>query len=210
MLRANSGWRRVAQIAILVAMCSWGVSAQVLQLSGGTSTLYQSQGGSITFYSPNYNAKMGVGVVNGQLAGGATVNRITKDATYTLGDEYVGLSLPTDIFSSARYLLMTGAGINTNRFNTDIVAFGGMSAAYMGSSLFDGLRAEKPAAMLSLNHTIDRDWSTTTDVLHHAADDAAPGCAMGAIKRLAACGIWRNWGKPALRICQWTLSPALD
>jgi hypothetical protein len=146
-------------------MCSCGVSAQVLQLSGGTSTLYQSQGGSITFYSPNYNAKMGVGVVNGQLAGGATVNRITKDATYTLGDEYVGLSLPTDIFSSARYLLMTGAGIKTNRFNTDIVAFGGMSAAYMGSSLFDGLRAEKPAAMLSLNHMIDRDWSTTTDVL---------------------------------------------
>ena len=93
------------------------------------------------------------------------MNRITKDATYTLGDEYVGLSLPTDIFSSARYLLMTGAGIKTNRFDTDIVAFGGMSAAYMGSSLFDGLRAEKPAAMLSLNHMIDRDWSTTTDVL---------------------------------------------
>jgi hypothetical protein len=150
---------------MMIAICSCGMAAQVLQLAGGTSTLYESQGGSISFYSPNYNAKLGIGIVNGQYGAGATLNKVTKDATYTLGDEYVGLSLPTDIFTSSHYLLMTGAGVKTTRLNSDIVAFGGMSATYMGSSLFDGMRAEKPAAIVAINHKVDDVWSTTTDVL---------------------------------------------
>lgn len=190
MLRANSGWRRVVHIAIFLAMCASGIAAQVLQLSGGTSTLYQSQGGSISFYSPNYNAKMGFGFVNGQASGGATLNKITKDATYTIGDDYIGLALPTDIFSSARYLLMTGAGFKATRANTDIVAFAGLSATYLGSSLFDGARAEKPAALLSLNRTLNREWTSTTDVLVTQRTTLLQGLQWAPSKdlRLAASG----------------------
>jgi len=47
--------------------------AQVIELSGGASSLYQSQGGTVRMHMRGYSGTLGAGMINGKFYTGAQV-----------------------------------------------------------------------------------------------------------------------------------------
>jgi hypothetical protein len=135
----------------LLFLCLAGaLSAQVFQVDGGTSSLYQSGGGSVTVRASSYNVTLGGGTTAGHLMEGAQLVKATSNAKYTVGDDRIDFSLPTDIFDTSHFLLARGAGVSTTLRHTDIMAFaGGVSTEY-STPLFNGAKINKAAGILFL------------------------------------------------------------
>jgi hypothetical protein len=137
-------------MAFLVALIVPTLQAQVFEVSGGSSSLYQAQGGTLALHGPSYNASIGAGIVAGQFIGGANLTKMIGKTTYILGDDYIRFQLPTDIFDTSHYLIAQGAGVKTNLRNTDIFAIAGATSTQFSSPLFEGARAENPAGVIFL------------------------------------------------------------
>jgi len=126
------------------------LSAQVFQVGGGTSSLYQSGGGSVSVRGSSYNLTLGAGTIAGHILEGAKLEKATSNAKYIVGDDLIDFHLPTDIFDTSHFLLARGAGVSMVRRETDIMAFaGGISTEY-STPLFDGAKINQAAGMLFL------------------------------------------------------------
>jgi hypothetical protein len=130
------------------------LSAQVFQVGGGTSSLYQSGGGSITVRASSYNLTLGAGTVAGHIFEGAKLVKATSNAKYILGDDLIDFHLPTDIFDTSHFMMARGAGVSMVRRQTDILAFaGGISTEY-STPLFEGAKFNEAAGMLFLKRKL--------------------------------------------------------
>jgi hypothetical protein len=146
---------RILRTVVLIAFAAGPyLNAQVFEVNGGTSSLYQAQGGTITARGEGYTASVGAGVVAGQFVGGANLTKKVGQSTYILGGDYIPFVLPTDIFDASHYLNAVGGGFHTTARGTDIFAFGGATSNSFSSPLFQGVRAENPAGILFLKRKI--------------------------------------------------------
>lgn len=162
-------WFRLAcrlGLSVLAASCCQHLlSAQTFELSGGTSTLYQAGGGSITVRAPSYDFTLGAGTIDGHIFEGAQLIKATTHAKYILGDDHINFYLPTDIFDSSHFLFARGVGMSTTRQQTDILAFVGATATEYSSPLFDGAKTNEPAGILFLKKTINSRWQLFSDTI---------------------------------------------
>ena len=126
------------------------VVAQVFQVGGGTSSLYQSGGGSITVRGISNNLTLGAGTFAGHVLEGAQLVKATSNAKYIVGDDRIDFHLPTDIFASSYFLLARGLGISTTRHQIDILAFAGATATEFSSPVFEGAKTDTAAGILFL------------------------------------------------------------
>jgi hypothetical protein len=124
--------------------------AQVFEVGGGTSTLYQESGGSITTHAASYDFTMGAGSIGGELIEGARLTRATPHAKYIFGDNQISFELPTDIFNTSHLLLVRGAGIQTTRGATKILAFAGAAATGYSSPFFIGAKTSDFSGVIFL------------------------------------------------------------
>jgi hypothetical protein len=146
---------RILRTVLLIAFAAApSLYAQVFEIDGGSSSLYEAQGASITARGESYTATLGAGVIAGQFVGGATLNKMVGRSTYILGIDYIPFVLPTDIFDGSHYLIALGGGIHTSFKDTDILAFGGATSNSFSSPLFQGARAENPAGILFLKRKL--------------------------------------------------------
>ena len=122
--------------------------AQVFEVGGGNSSLYQAGGGSVTIHAPNYDFSIGAGTVDGHLLEGARMIKATPHGTYIFGDDRIDFRLPTDIFDTSHYLLARGAGFSGVRHDIDIVAFAGATSLDYSSPFFNGAKMTDPAGVL--------------------------------------------------------------
>ena len=145
-------WNHLIGGVVLLAACSCHrLQAQVFEVNGGASSLYQAEGGNITMHAPSMDASIGAGLLAGQFVGGFNLTKKTPKSTYLLGDDYIPFVLPTDIFDSSHYLVALGAGLQTRSWDTNIFAFGGAVSNDFSSPYFDGVRAQSPAGILFLD-----------------------------------------------------------
>lgn len=141
---------RISCIVFQIAVVISSLSGQVFEVNGGSSSLYQAQGGTLTARASSYSASIGTGIVAGRFVGGANLTKLIGRSTLILGDDYIRFLLPTDVFDTSHYLIAQGAGVKTNLGNTEIFAFVGATATNFNSPLFEGARAENPAGILFL------------------------------------------------------------
>src|ERR1700733_13139639 len=113
---------RFSWMVLLIAAVVPHLDAQVLELNGGSSSLYQAQGGTLSARGPSYDASLGAGIVAGKFVGGANFTKMAGRYKFIVGDDYVRFELPTDIFDSSHYLIALGAGVKTKVLDTDIFA----------------------------------------------------------------------------------------
>ncbi|WP_263381352.1 hypothetical protein [Granulicella arctica] len=139
-------------------------SAQVIEVKGGTSTLFQSQGGTILLHGPGINASAGAGLVSGKFFGGAKLVKGTKRSQFILGVDNIPFDLSTDIFSAGHYLTGVGAGVRTEAHGTKLYAFLGATSTSFDSPFFEGVRAERPAAIFFASRKFER-WSASTKTI---------------------------------------------
>lgn len=145
---------RIYCLLFLSAIVVPGLYGQVFQVNGGTSTLYQAQGGTLSARGAGYDASISAGLVAGQFVGGANLTAMRGKSTYILGSDYIPFVLPTDIFDTSHYLIAVGGGAKANLRNTDILAFAGATSTDFESPFFEGVRAESPAGILFLKKPI--------------------------------------------------------
>jgi hypothetical protein len=141
------------------------LSAQVFEVNGGNSSLYQAGGGSVTVRAPSYNFTIGAGTVDGHLLEGARMIKVTPRGTFLFGDDRVDFRLPTDIFDTSHYLLMRGVGFSGVRHGADILAFAGATSLDYGSPFFNGAKATDPAGLLFLSKRLTPDLKLFSDTV---------------------------------------------
>jgi hypothetical protein len=139
---------RVLGTIVLALLRLPPVPAQVIEVSGGSSSLFEASGASIGFHSANYEGQFGAGTVNGQWQLGAVVRRHWANTTLTFGDDVIPLSLPTDAFNEGYHFLGRGASLAYKRGDTTVFAFAGATSRGFGATFFKGARAQDPAAAL--------------------------------------------------------------
>ncbi len=150
-------WIRCLCLAILLVPAPAALRAQVFQVNGGTSSLYQADGGTISARGPSFDASAGAGVLDGKFVGGVNFTKMIGRSTYIAGSDYIHFILPTDIFDSSHYLVAMGAGTRTTLAGTKVFAFAGATSSDFSSPLFEGARAETPAGILFLNRKLGSD-----------------------------------------------------
>lgn len=162
-------------VYLLIAIAAPYLSAQVFEVNGGASSLYQAQGGTFTARGPSYDTSLSGGIVAGKLVGGANATRMIGRTTYVLGDETIPFVLPTDTFDTSHYLVAVGAGAKSTLGGADVFAFGGALSNSFNSPLFEGVRAESPAGILFLKKPIGAHWLTTSNMIFSKQTTAIEG-----------------------------------
>jgi hypothetical protein len=127
--------------------------AQIFQLEGGTSTLYQAHGGSLAFRAANYDGWVGVGSLNGWRAG-AFLRTHMRDSTLTLGDDVIPFQLPTDVFDTSHYLMGRGVGLARSWGTTKVFGFAGATSVGWGTPFFRAAEAQKGVGLLFLERQL--------------------------------------------------------
>jgi hypothetical protein len=125
--------------------------AQVIQMSGGSSTLYDATGGSVSIYGRNAEGSLGVGAIGTKFVGSATLAMRFNEVTVRAGREAIPFNLPTDIFDS--YHVVYGMGTSLERKNKDeeFFAFGGTTSRVYTTPYFEGMNALTPMAMVRVS-----------------------------------------------------------
>ena len=122
--------------------------AQVFEVGGGTSSLVQGSGGSITTHAASYDLTLGAGSLQGHLVEGARLVKATPQAKYILGDNQIAFQLPTDIFDASHFLLARGVGVQTTHNGTNTLAFAGATATAYSSPFFTGATTDNFTGVL--------------------------------------------------------------
>jgi hypothetical protein len=140
-------------------------AAQVLEINGGSSSLYQTQGGSIILHGPAYETELGGGVIAGKFVAGGRLAYKDRSTTYSAGVEEVRFDLPTDLFNTDHRLLGIGIGLKSVTATRTVELFAGGTSQRFDTPLFSGVRADQPAAAFVLRKSITTRVVYTSQVL---------------------------------------------
>jgi hypothetical protein len=140
-------------------------SSQIFKIEGGTSTLFDSDGGNISVKAPNYDGNIGAGIYQGHFLMGAVAR--TKVMGYTVigGDDTVRFDLPTDIFGNTSYFSARGVGISKEFENSGFYMLGGLTSQWMGSGFFQAARSEDPTGAFFYSRNVFSRKSTSLQAL---------------------------------------------
>lgn len=153
-VRGRSLTRCVLALLTFVLLNFSVAGAQVLQVGGGSSTLFQASGGSIGIRAANYEGVLGAGILDGQWYLGALFRRQWGKTTFAFGDDVIPLQLPTDEFNPGYHFLGRGASVTIKRGGTTVFGFAGATSRGFGATFFQGARAEDAAAALFLDRKL--------------------------------------------------------
>jgi hypothetical protein len=127
--------------------------AQVIQLSGGSSSLMETQGGSVQVDSENVHGSFGVGWHDG-LRIGLLAETTFNRAKLSLGDEVVPFVLPTDVFDTSYYLWGRGIGLRRPIGGGDAMAFAGYTSESLNTPFVNTASPDDPVAAFFYRHRL--------------------------------------------------------
>ncbi|MGI4853885.1 MAG: hypothetical protein ACRYF4_07570 [Janthinobacterium lividum] len=181
--RANH--RGFAALCLALIFSPLAISAQLLELSGGTSTLYQAQGASLTLHGAGFESGLSGGMTNGHFLAGAYLRHVTPAATYSLGLQDLHFGLPTDLFSGEHRLAAVGVGISAQRSGTSMEAFLGESSTRLDSPYVQGFSRLKPTAVLLFARPVTPRLTVSSQLLFSSASTALTSLAWRPNRSLA-------------------------
>jgi hypothetical protein len=163
--RIRAAISAAALIGIALAGLAGVCRAQVLEINGGASSLYQTQGGSIILHGPAYETELGGGVIAGKFVAGGRLAYKDRSTTYSAGVEEIRFDLPTDLFNTDHRLLGVGIGLKSVSSTRTLELFAGGTSQRFDTPLFSGVRADQPAAAFMLRKSITTRIIYTSQVL---------------------------------------------
>jgi hypothetical protein len=129
--------------------------AQVVQLSGGSSSLMETQGGSVQVDSENMHSTFGLGRHDGLRTG--FLAESTFDGTkVSLGDEIIPFVLPTDVFDTSYYLWGRGIGLRREVAGGDALIFAGFTSESLNTPFVNTASPDDPVAAFFYHHPIGK------------------------------------------------------
>lgn len=156
--RKQSGFGRVVPKILLsvLAACSTGseTHAQVVNLQGGASSLFNISGGGVEIRSRSYTLGLGIGYRDGSFRVGTFGRRNVAGYTVTVGDDSLEFKLPTDYFGAGQFALVRGVSVDGQVRGARLMCFGGLTARGFATPFFRGSDVDEPVGALYINRPI--------------------------------------------------------
>ena len=143
---------KFGMLLALMFLLANSLPAQVFKIEGGTSTLFNADGGTISMKAPNYETKIGAGMFAGRFELGAVARTKVMGYTITAGDDNVRFDLPTDIFGNTSYYSARGIGIAKEFEDSGFYVLGGLTSRWEGTAFFQAARSEDPVGIVFFHH----------------------------------------------------------
>jgi hypothetical protein len=145
--------RAALRVSGLVTLLGVASPAQVVEVQGGGSSLFDAYGVSANVWGRSYDGWFGVGYQDGWRIGGR-LRRAIRGDTIRAGNDALSLRAPTDLFGAGTNLLVQGASLVRHRGPTRALFFAGASASGVGGSFAQAQRAERPLGALFIDQTL--------------------------------------------------------
>jgi len=122
-------------------------AAQVFELSGGSSSLLDADGGSLEIHAQNYTGRIDLGYL-GRPSVGFFFSRPYKSSTLGAGDQQIPFVLPTDLFDRSFYFLGRGLSLRRNVGDSHLLVFAGATTEGYFAPFFNIARGDKPTGAI--------------------------------------------------------------
>jgi hypothetical protein len=143
-----------ASLCVTFAVAAAPAFPQIIGIGGGTSTLFNAQGGAVTYQSQNTRIAAGAGVLDGSVAYGASLGFKWRDYEIFAGDNPIPVNLPTDIFDNVQYFVSRGVGVSTIKKGWHITAFAGATAEGLSTPLFPASETDTGVGLIYLDRPL--------------------------------------------------------
>jgi hypothetical protein len=140
-------------VAVLFLIPAPPAAAQVIQLNGGSSSLMETQGGSIQVDSENARGTFGLGWHDG-LRTGFLAESTFDDTKVSLGDEIIPFVLPTDVFDTSYYLWGRGIGLRRQVGDGDALVFTGYTSESFNTPFVNTASPDDPIVAFFFRHPL--------------------------------------------------------
>jgi len=137
--------------------------AQVFELEGGGSSLYQGYGGALSVWGERFEGNVGLGYLDG-FRFSVFLKRLIGRDTLRLGNDAIPVRFATDVFGGSHTIFAQGAGIRRATRRSSVYAFVGASATAMPAPFVNALNQDQAIGVVQA----ERDLSPTLRLTTHA------------------------------------------
>jgi hypothetical protein len=140
---------RTVTVCVFAIVFGWPhpAAGQVFQLTGGSSSLLDAEGGSVEVHANHYTARIDLGYL-GRPSLGFFLSRPYKTAVLGAGDQQIPFVLPTDLFDSSFYFLGRGMSLTRNVAGSRLFVFAGATTDGYFAPFLNVARADKPSGAI--------------------------------------------------------------
>jgi len=139
--------------------------AQLIELKGGTSTVFQTSGATASIETDRYKGWLGLGWRDG-LAGGFGLTEELGGTLLQLGDQPVPVALPTDIFNPSIYFLGTGFAVRRDGPKDQFEIFTGLTANRYGAPFLSVSEPDRFSFAAFLHHALSEKVTYSVNVFY--------------------------------------------
>jgi hypothetical protein len=132
--------------------------AQVFELNGGTSSLYDATGGSVGFRTSHYAGHVDFGIFGSQLRYGFYFAEPFRNYTLGLGDQPVRFVLPTDLFNNSYYFLGRGASMERKGPLSHVFFFAGATSTNFYVPFLSVAQPNTPTGLFFYERRLSPKW----------------------------------------------------
>jgi len=137
---------RLTLLCIVALVYSHPTAGQVFQLTGGSSSLMNAEGGSVEVHGASYTGRIDLGYLDGPSLG-FFFSRPYKDSQLGAGDQQIPFLLPTDLFDRSFYFLGRGMSLTRN-VNGRLFVFAGTTSDGYSAPFLNIAHADTPAGAI--------------------------------------------------------------
>ncbi len=150
--------RTILFFLVLLFSCAGPATAQVLEINGGSSTLFQGSGGSLGIRSSDYGAHVDFGVFQSKPRYGFAFSTQRWGYDWHAGDQNIPFVLPTDLFDRSYYFMGRGLGIERKTSASEYLYFAGATSDGFYVPFLSAAAAETPAGAFFFQHKFSPAW----------------------------------------------------
>ena len=187
-------WLRVIGLGAALAAAPRSLGAQVFELEGGGSSLYQGYGGALSIWGDRFEGNVGVGYLDGFRFSVFMKHLIGRD-TLRLGNDAIPVRFATDVFGGSHSIFAQGAGIRRSNRRSSFYAFIGASATATPAPFVNALRQDQAIGVVQAERALSPTLHLTTHALFSSRQTVLQGIkweqAMG-VEAGATAGVGGN------------------
>lgn len=165
---------RVICLGATLAVAPQRVRAQVFELEGGGSSLYQGYGGALSIWGDRFEGNVGLGYLNGFRFSVFLKHLIGRD-TLRLGNDAIPVRFTTDVFGGSHSIFAQGAGIRRATRRSSLYAFIGASATAMPAPFVNALHQDQAIGVVQAERTLSPTLRLTTHALFSSRQTVLQG-----------------------------------
>jgi hypothetical protein len=173
--------RRLTRIIVAVgfgtlagATVPSSAAAQVFELQGGGSSLYQGYGGALNVWGEGFEGNVGLGYLDG-LRFSVFLKQLIGRDTLRIGNDAIPVRFATDVFGRSQSILAQGVGLRRGTKRSFMSAFVGASASATPAPFVNALRMDKAIGVIQAERALSPAVRLTTHALFSSRQTVLQG-----------------------------------